>query len=679
MTYLRDSHSVLYAGLFVRPVGSRVRIIVAVGLVGLVLAAALVTLHFPLSLFSSVPTSGMKANCTAMIEDSSLGPVTAGSGTILFGCNARTGWPPTWIVCPGGCPGSYPVFNVSQTADYTAVFKLPQYYAGLFIAGPNGCSPRAASGSPSQLTNGTKMLLPGSSSSPSFFYYCANYAGFASTGGTLSGFTVSWGSGSTAISQTFPSVTVPPQPPPSGFTGCGATVVDSATPVTPVNGVLEFECLGSGGPYPAFAVSVAGDYTPTFTLPQYYAGLSITPIADSVSNCAMPASGSPLPTPITSGTQVYLTPNSGSGGYYYCASYASVAAGGGTLPSFTVSWSSGSTVLLAQTVPSVTVPAKTSAVSVVRGTDNVLYYATLAGSWSGWQSLGGSTAGPAVFCSGGGASLYLAVRSSDNSSVSIKTYSNGAWSAWTILGGGNNAEPACALMNGTLYLLVRGLDYALYYNSLDAVSGSWSGWKPLNGTSISSLALAASLSLNRLDVVVQGASGTIYHKAYINGVWNQTWDSPPPGGSSADIPAVSSDGRTLYLVVRGGDNRVYYSALNFTTGSWSSWVSLNGTTGVTPRLAMDSSGTLHLFVVGTDGIIYDKSLAPGGVWSPTWDSPTGTTSYPVAVTTQGTTIAIMVSGTNGQIWYNTLAGSVWQGWTILGGSTPTEPALATIS
>src|SRR2546422_10381520 len=196
MTYLRDSHTNPHAGLSVRPVGSRIRLIVAVGLVGLVLAAVLVTQHLLPSPVSSVAISGMKANCTAMMEDSTYGPVTAGSGTVLFGCNARTGWPPTGLGCQGGCPSAYPVFNVSQTADYTPIFKLPQYYAGLFVAGTSGCSPTAASGSPpSQLTNGTKMQLSASSSSPSFFYYCASYASVAPTGATLSGFTISWGSG----------------------------------------------------------------------------------------------------------------------------------------------------------------------------------------------------------------------------------------------------------------------------------------------------------------------------------------------------------------------------------------------------------------------------------------------------------------------------------------------------
>jgi hypothetical protein len=661
----------------VRPIGSRIRLIVAVVLVALVLTAILATQHFLLSPFSSVSISGIKANCTGVIEDSTKGSVTVGSGTILFGCNSRTGWPPTGLACSGGCPGAYPVFNVSQTGDYTPIFNLPHYYTSLFVAGTDGCSPLAASGSPpSQLTNGTRMQLSGSGSSPSSYYYCASYASVGSSGATLITFTISWRSGSTLFTQTFPSVRVPPQPPPSGFSGCSAASLDSVTPATPVNGFLEFDCVDSAGPYHALTVSIAGYYTPTFTLPQYYAGLSITPIADTVSNCTALASGNTAPTPLTNGTQMYLNSNLGSGGYYYCANYAGVPGSGSTLPSFTVSWSSGSTLILAQTIPSVTVPAKTSAVAVVRGVDNGLYYSTMAGSWSGWKSLGGSTAGPAIFCSGGGGSLYLAVRGSDNVSIYIRSYSNGAWSPWISPGGGATAEPACASMNGTLHLLVRGVDYGLWYNSLNETSGIWSGWLSLGGSLDSPPALAASPSLGRLDVVLAGASGAIWHKALSNGVW-QNWD--PLTGSTSDTPAVSSDGISLHLVIRGTDNGLYYSALNFTTSSWSGWVSLVGTTGITPSLATDSSGTVHLFVVGADRQIYDKSLAPGGVWSTSWDAPGGTTSNPVAIAAQGPNIAIVVSGTTGGVWYNTLVGSIWQGWTSLGGSTSLAPALSTIS
>jgi len=325
----------------------------------------------------------------------------------------------------------------------------------------------------------------------------------------------------------------------------------------------------------------------------------------------------------------------------------------------------------------VTVPAKTTALAVVRGTDKGLYYSSLAGSWSGWKSLGGSTAGQAVFCSGGVGTLYLAVRGSDNVSIYLRSYSNGVWSQWMSPGGSASDVPACAFMNGTLYLLALGLDYNLYYNTLDVPTGLWNRWTPLNGTLLSPPALATTPSLNRLDVVVQGASGTIYHRALINGMW-QAWEAPA-GGVTADIPAVSSDGQSLQVVVRGGDNGVYYNALNFSSGQWfPSWVSLGGTTGFAPSLATDSSGTVHLFVVGAYGRIYDKSLT-GGVWSTNWGDTGGNTGNPVAVITQGSTVAIMASGPSGGVWYNTLVGSVWGKWTSLDGSTALAPALSSVS
>src|SRR2546421_6487014 len=80
MTYLRDWHTNLYAGLFVRPVGSGIRLIMAAGIVGLVLAAVLLTQHFLPSPISSVATTGLNAYCTAIVIASSharLTPATA--------------------------------------------------------------------------------------------------------------------------------------------------------------------------------------------------------------------------------------------------------------------------------------------------------------------------------------------------------------------------------------------------------------------------------------------------------------------------------------------------------------------------------------------------------------------------------------------------------------------------
>src|SRR5205823_14098605 len=56
----------LYAGLFVRPVGSRIRLIVAVGLVGLVMSAILVSQSFHLLPFFSVSICGIRFYCSTL-------------------------------------------------------------------------------------------------------------------------------------------------------------------------------------------------------------------------------------------------------------------------------------------------------------------------------------------------------------------------------------------------------------------------------------------------------------------------------------------------------------------------------------------------------------------------------------------------------------------------------------
>ena len=501
----------------------------------MIIAAILTAQHFLLTPASTGFLPGMTTNCTTLSLDSSYAPARAASGTILFGCGARSGWPPPSLSCSGNCPEYFPAFNVTQSVNYTVVFALPQYYTSLFVAGASGCSNASGDNSALQpLTNGNRIQLSGSVLKPEFYDFCASYAFLPSEGATLPGFTISWKSGSSVVSQAFPPVTASPQPPPT-------------------------------------------------------------------------------------------------------------------------------------------------AISVVRGSDNNLYYSNFAGSWSGWQSVGGqSTFGEPVLCSGGSGSLYLAGRGSDNVSISLKGYSNGAWSDLPSPPGGlTNADPACASMNGVIHILVRTAEGGLSYNSLNESTRIWRGWVNLGGTLESSPVLAVSPTLNRLDTVVQGASGSISHMAFTSGAWSQRWE--PLNGTTLSIPALSSDGRTLHVVVRGEFGALSYDALNLTSNRWSGWIDLQGATPVAPSLVTDSSGTVHLLVEALDGTIQHKSLRSGGVWSSSWDTPGGTTKQPIAAIVLGSSILIMVSGTNGSIAYNTLTATSWQGWTILGGSTTLEPALSSIS
>lgn len=138
--------------------------------------------------------------------------------------------------------------------------------------------------------------------------------------------------GATSVSQLFPSVTVPANP--SGgnvFANCSSLHL-STTP-SPVTGNLQYDCGSVAAP--ALTISSSSTScpssctaTPTFTLPAPYTQLSV--VAGACTNTNAPTNI------LATGTSVQF----GSGtSWVYCASYSNVAVSGGTLPSFSVTWS----------------------------------------------------------------------------------------------------------------------------------------------------------------------------------------------------------------------------------------------------------------------------------------------------------------------------------------------------
>jgi parallel beta-helix repeat protein len=324
----------------------------------------------------------------------------------------------------------------------------------------------------------------------------------------------------------------------------------------------------------------------------------------------------------------------------------------------------------------ISIVSKQPLLSIVRGMDNGIYLSGFFSSWSGWGSLSGATAAPPVLCSSALGSFDLIVRGSDNASIWHRSYSNGVWSAWNSPGGVTRDQPACAFQGGLLRVVVRGTDNGLWYNYRNDTSGVWGTWQSLGGFATGPPVLVASPAGWRLDLIVQGNGNTIWHKSFLNGAWSASWDSPT--GSTPSFPAAASDGRTLHLVVRGTDNGAWYNSLNFTSGLWSGWSSLGGATPTAPSLVVGASRAVHLAVVGLDGGIYHKMKTGAGVWALSWDSAGGSTNNSVALGASGTRLAIVVRGIDGGIWYNSLAGSSWRGWTGIGGTTPSTPSLGAL-
>ncbi len=320
-------------------------------------------------------------------------------------------------------------------------------------------------------------------------------------------------------------------------------------------------------------------------------------------------------------------------------------------------------------------------ISVVKGTDNNLYYNTFAGGWGGtWQALNGQTPSPPSLCSSGPTTTELVIRGTDNG-IYHKTFSGSTFSAtWDRNPNGvTSMQPVCSVLGTTLYVVVVGPTGEIWSTTFDLSAHTWAAWTDLSGATASAPALAATPSLTRLDLVVRGTNNLIYHKAFTSNAWAPAWDtsnrSPVPD-KTIGAPAIVSDGSQLHVVVIGTEGNLWYATLSF-TGVWSTYTSLVGSTPANPVLVIDSANTLHLVVTGSDGHVYGKAHPSGGSWDPTWTSAGGIVSGTPGVTTIGSTVHIVVKGGDARLWYNTLSGTTWSGYVFMNGAANLAASLST--
>ena len=174
--------------------------------------------------------------------------------------------------------------------------------------------------------------------------------------------------------------------------------------------------------------------------------------------------------------------------------------------------------------------------------------------------------------------------------------------------------------------------------------------------------------------VVRGSNSGIYYGA----TW-WSWTALP--GSTTDSPAAAVYAGVLHVVVRGGGNRIYYGYVTLSSGVFSGWTPLSGSTPSPPSLTAGPDGNLYLAVRGADNGIYLR-VRSGGSWGPTWTKLPGSTIDGPSVAAAGMLLHFAVRGSDGSsIWHGRmLRGSlVWVGWTRVVGSTPSRPALCVAS
>ena len=203
------------------------------------------------------------------------------------------------------------------------------------------------------------------------------------------------------------------------------------------------------------------------------------------------------------------------------------------------------------------------------GTNHQLYYkqCTLAGSCTGWVSLGGSVTSKAgaVF-QGPNVADYSVYARGGNGAVWGRTHTTAGWSAWHSYGGKlyGGTGPAAADLNGT-YLLVVGTNKQLYI-----AHAGVTGFSAAGGQTTASPGLAA--VPGALIGVARGTNNVGYYHRFLNTSpgWHSLGGKFTSGLTVAGLAGTSTTS-TLGL---GTDSNVYASTQGWTTypPSQSGWI-----------------------------------------------------------------------------------------------------------
>ncbi len=301
-------------------------------------------------------------------------------------------------------------------------------------------------------------------------------------------------------------------------------------------------------------------------------------------------------------------------------------------------------------------PSTTVGALAVRGTDQMIYINQVDsnGAWSGFAPIsnGWTPSTPSVALVNG-RYLYTVVRGTDNAIYyNIGDLSTGVWEGWKLpTGYGATFDaPTTAVFNGRLYVFVRGTDQMIYFNAMNLTDRSWSGWKVIpGGWTPSPISLA--VANGQLFVTVRGTDNGIWftHTADpMNGHW-PGWAPPPGYGRTFDIPATTPWNGEFVVFVRGTDNALYMNRVNLTNGTSGGWnlVPGGGSTPSAPTAAV-VNGQMALVVRTSDNRIWGNNAAAGyGSWTGWYVIPGATQNPPCLVRntdTNGTALAALERG-----------------------------------
>ena len=180
-------------------------------------------------------------------------------------------------------------------------------------------------------------------------------------------------------------------------------------------------------------------------------------------------------------------------------------------------------------------------------------------------------------------------------------------------------------------------------------------------------------------LVVRGGNSRIYYRLY--NATMDAWDGwVVLPGSTIDSPAATVCNNELHVVVRGSTGyTLWHGYVDLATSTFSGWTLLSGSSPSAPTLTANSTH-LCMVVRGNNNLIYHRFYDCAlDTWTGWTALPLGTTADSPAAAMLGNKLHVVVRGTVGNsIWHCTvdLSTQAFSGWQPVGGTTPSRPMLA---
>jgi alpha-galactosidase len=204
----------------------------------------------------------------------------------------------------------------------------------------------------------------------------------------------------------------------------------------------------------------------------------------------------------------------------------------------------------------------------VRGDDSQAYQRTYAhGAWGPWIALGGNLADAPTVAYAGPGSWTLTATGADG-----QIWTRSASSGWSSIGTPSGlsiyGRPTTATAGSTTYVVVRANDDSVYLDTLDAASGTWSGWTGLGGTISDSPTLLA--TPGGLRLFARASDYTLWENDLTGTAWsgwfkqNSFTSDDFNGALGAAVDGLAGTGATgsgAQLAYRGVDGRVHLAEL----------------------------------------------------------------------------------------------------------------------